>query len=271
MIILHAEGQTCNKFFTYLKYLGDSLESGEKIVILSPDADIQYYPDLLSTKLIKFPFYFRFISNTIGYKNNIKVLYFLFGNKYITKLLKNAFKIIPGVSFIIAPTGSNKSKNYQKHDAEIKRRFTPTQEIMKSVESVFDIKRLSTQIICGVHIRYGDYKNWEGGKYYFSVQQYHAKMLEVKEIFSNKNVAFFISSNEKIDLSEFSGCDCFTIPNSNAPKDLYGLGLSDYLIGPPSTFSGWASYYGNKPLYFIEDPNNKIEISSFKHVFDMWE
>ncbi|MDD4728555.1 MAG: hypothetical protein PHN55_07370 [Dysgonamonadaceae bacterium] len=270
MIILNAAGQTCNKFFTYLKYLGDSLETGEKIVILSPDVSLQHYPNLINSKQIKFPFYFKVISNVIGYQKNIKYLYFLFGNRYSIKFLNSFFKLIPRVRFINAPTGSNKSKNYNKHTTEIKNIFTPNQQIIQNVESVFNEIRITHQIICGVHLRYGDYKTFEGGKYYYSEDQYHSKMLEIKEIFPDQNVAFFISSNEKIDLSKFSECNCFTIPNSNAAKDLYGLSLTDYIIGPPSTFSGWASYYGNTPLYFIEDISEEIKKESFFQIFDIW-
>ena len=270
MIILHAEGQTGNKFFTYLRYLGDSFESGEKIIILSPDVSLQHYPNFTGSKLIKLPFYFKSVSRVIGYQKNIQVLYYLLGNKYITKLLSIFFKIIPNVQFIVAPTGSNKSRNHFKHTTEIKKIFTPSIEIIKSVEAIFDEIHSTHQIICGVHLRFGDYKIFQGGKYYFNQEQYLSKMSEVKEVFPDKKVAFFISSNEKIDLSFFKGCDCFTIPNSNAAKDLYGLSLADNIIGPPSTFSGWASYYGNTPLYFIEDIKNKIEISSFFQIFDVW-
>lgn len=271
MIILHAEGQTGNKFFTYLRYIGDSLETGEKIIILSPDISIRHYPGFFRTKLVKFPFYFKSVSKVIGYQNNIKLLYYLFGNKYATRLLKIVFKLVPGMRFIVAPTGSNKSKNHFKHRAEIKKIFTPSLQVTQNVESVFDKILTTHHIICGVHLRFGDYKTFHGGKYYFSKQQYHSKMLEVKEIFPDKKVAFFISSNETIDLSIFEECDCFTVPDGNATKDLYGLILANYIIGPPSTFSGWASYYGNTPLYFIEDLNKKIKKSSFFHIFDVWD
>lgn len=270
MIILHAEGQTGNKFFTYLRYIGDSLESKEKIVILSPDISIQHYPNFLNTKIILFPFYFKSVSRVIGYKNNINYLYYLFGNKFSTNFLKIILKVIPNIQFIVAPTGSNKSLNHFKHSAEIKKIFTPSLQITRMVQSIFNEKRITHQVICGVHLRFGDYKTFQDGKYYYSLKQYHSKMLEVKSIFYDYEVAFFISSNEKIDLSVFTECDCFTIPDGNATKDLYGLSLSDYIIGPPSTFSGWASYFGNTPLYFIEDIDRIIEKDSFFQIFDVW-
>lgn len=270
MLILHAEGQTGNIFFTYLRYIGDCLETGEKIIVLSPDLSLEHYPNLIKSRLIYFPFYFKTFSNIIGSKNNIKALYYLFGNKYITKLLKYFFIIIPNVQYIIAPTGSNQSKNHFKYTDKIRKIFTPNQQTTKSVEAIFNEKRITHQIICGIHLRFGDYKTFQGGRYYFSQEQYHSKMLEVKEIFHDQRVAFFISSNEKINMSVFNGCDCFSIPNSNAVKDLYALSISDYIVGPPSTFSGWASYYGDTLLYFIEDIEKRININSFFQIFDVW-
>jgi hypothetical protein len=35
----------------------------------------------------------------------------------------------------------------------------------------------------------------------------------------------------------------------SAVEDLYSLARCDYLLGPPSTFSLWASFYGNVPLH----------------------
>jgi hypothetical protein len=34
-------------------------------------------------------------------------------------------------------------------------------------------------------------------------------------------------------------------------EDLYALASCDYIIGPPSTFSQWASFYGNVPRYMV--------------------
>ena len=164
MLILHAAGQTCNKFFTYLKYLGDSFETGERIAVLSPDISLIHYPNLITSKQIQFPFYYKSISKIIGYQNNIKTLHYLFGNKYVTKLLNSVFKIIPGMHFIIEPTGSNKSKNHFKYAVEIKEIFKPSKKIILNVETTFKEKRNTHQVICAVHLRYGDYKTFQGGK-----------------------------------------------------------------------------------------------------------
>lgn len=270
MKILHAHGQTCNKFFTYINYLADSLESGETIVILSPDVTLRHYPALKNAEILKFPFYSEFFAKNIGYNRLIKWLDRCFANRYSLKFLSLFSKIIPFTNFIEATTGSYSSPNRIKYHATLKALFTPDPTLTKKVESIFRKEREDHDVICGVHIRYGDYRTWQGGRYYYSPQQYHLLMLNVLKLFHGQSVAFFISCNENLDLSVFPGCNCFTIPESNSTEDLYGLSNCDLMMGPPSTFSGWASYYADKLLYFIEDPNAEIKTSSFKKITEIW-
>lgn len=271
MIILHTIGQTCNKFFIYLGYMGESVETGKKIIILSPDITIKDYPNLSKSTIIKFPFYSNRMVELFGYDNYLKFLRYIWENRFVVRFMSILFKLVPNTNFIIAASGTHKSRNHLKYDKEFKKMFKPDKLIISEVDKVFEQVRKNSEIICGVHIRYGDYKYWKDGKYYYSLEQYHKVMLNVKKIFPNKSVVFFISSNEKIDMKAFKGCTCFSIPNSSATKDLYGLSTTDYLIGPPSTFSGWASYYGNTPLYFIEDPNEEVSQESFKHILEIWK
>ncbi|MCY1723260.1 hypothetical protein OU798_23120 [Prolixibacteraceae bacterium Z1-6] len=270
MIILHAEGQTCNRFFTYLNFIADSFETGEKIVILAPDVSFKDYPHLRNLNILKFPFYSDILVKLVGYDTYIKFLQKVLGNTYSLRFLLYLFKIFPSVRFIKAATGSYKSKKRFIHEIKLKQLFTPRFQIMSEVNSIFESKRTDFDLICGVHLRYGDYRIWLHGKYCYTEEQYHELMLNIKRLFPGRSIAFFISSNEKIDLSLFTDCNCFIITNSTPTKDLYGLSISDYIIGPPSTFSGWASYYGNTPLNFIENPNKEIELSSFKHISEIW-
>lgn len=270
MLIIHAEGQTCNKFFIYLNFIGACIESGEKIVILSPDITIKDYSNFYHSNIIKFPFYNDRIACCFGYKNYINFLKIIWCNKYILRLLSVLFRWVPGIDFVISSSGSHKSKKHLKYAIELKNIFRPNFDIRSEVDFMFLKIKASYEIICGVHIRRGDYKLWNDGKYYYSIKQYHSFMLNIKKIFPNQTVAFFITSNNDIDLSSFSDCVCFDITNKNPAKDLYGLSCCNYIIGPPSTFSGWASYYGNTPLCFIENPDEEMTQSSFKHILEIW-
>lgn len=271
MIVLHAKGQTCNKLFTYSSFISDSFDSNEKIVILSPDITFKDYPSFAKLSFVIFPLYFDSVSRIIGYKRYIKFLRLLGGNKYSLKLIATILKPFPSIKVIIAPTGKYKSKNTEKYKHELRKIFKPRATIINHVNSYFIRVRKSTNIICGVHIRRGDYKFWNNGRYCYTEEQFFKIMKLIENMFSDQIVTFFISSNEKVDFYKFKTVDYFSIPNGEATMDLYGLSLCDYIIGPPSTFSGWASYYGNKPLYFIENPEDGISISSFKYITEIWK
>ena len=65
-------------------------------------------------------------------------------------------------------------------------------------------------------------------------------------------MAFLICSDEPQHGGDFARMNVH-FGTGHAIEDLYALARCDYLIGPPSTFSAWASFYGKVPLYFIED------------------
>ena len=48
--------------------------------------------------------------------------------------------------------------------------------------------------------------------------------------------------------------------------DLYCMASCDGIIGPPSTFSQWASFYGKVPLSFIFTKDDVIQLREYKHV-----
>ena len=121
-----------------------------------------------------------------------------------------------------------------------------------------------------MHIRRGDYAIFEGGKYFFDFEEYRDIMDHLVSLYSNRKIAFFISTNEKYDPEIF---ECFTICKSNfntAAHDLYALSLCDRIVGPLSTFSRWASWYGNVPLAFVERNQRNLTDSSFSVISDFY-
>ena len=270
MKIIQAEGQTCNQFWIYSNFFADCIDKNEKIIILAPDVSICDFPDMYNCDLISFPFYNIKIAVLFGHKRYIKLLYNLFANKY-SKLFLNFFlNKFPGVSYVSAGVDCEKSKYRIKHKTKLKYIYTPKFSIRDTVDGFFSELRKRFDLVIGIHVRLGDYKTYLDGKYYYTMEEYHIIMLQVKNIFKGKKIVFFISSNENIDFNVFQGCNCINIPNSSAIKDLYGLSKTDFIIGPPSTFSAWASFYGDVLLYFVEDPEYKFSASDFINIMDVW-
>jgi hypothetical protein len=77
-------------------------------------------------------------------------------------------------------------------------------------------------------------------------------------------LSFIICTNEKNIL--LPATQNFSVLNEERHfvEDLYLLAKCDYIIGPPSTFSLWASFYGSKPLYMIRDLETNITDEIFK-------
>ena len=151
-------------------------------------------------------------------------------------------------------------ENFKKHRPLLLNAWMPNKHYHDNTEQYFNKYKTGNDLLIGVHLRGGDYRNFEGGKWYYSPDQYYEKMKEVAtlEIFRNKRIAFVICTNEK-DVSLPSAGN-FSVFNEERHfmEDLYLLAKCDYIIGPPSTFSIWASFYGNKPLYMIREQETKI-------------
>lgn len=150
----------------------------------------------------------------------------------------------------------------QKYADDIRTLFKPKPHYFSHINSFILNAKKDTEILIGVHIRYGDYRHAWGGSHFFELEEYRAVMLNVKALFSNQQVKFVICSNEKIDLSVFDPLDYIMAPGHEL-EDMYILSNCDYIFGPHSSYSLWASFYGQKPLYVLRDSKLKISLNHF--------
>jgi len=145
--------------------------------------------------------------------------------------------------------------NQEKHKQLLLDTWVPDKQYQEGVESDFKKYKNEHDLLIGVHIRGGDYKKFEKGKWYYTPEEYYKKMQEVAalEIFRNKRIAFVVCTNEK-NIS-MPGTEKFSVfsEERHSIEDLYLLAKCDYIMGPPSTFSIWASFYGAVPLLMIKD------------------
>lgn len=149
----------------------------------------------------------------------------------------------------------------QKHQPVIRSFFTPCRRYLEHAKEAVDRARRGTDHLVGVHIRQTDYRKFAGGKYHFSHETYRRVMEEVARQLPGRT-GFLICSDEPIPTECFS--DLHVTASTGHPiEDNAALAACDYLVGPPSTFSHWASYYGNVPLFFIEHMNATPQLSDF--------
>lgn len=124
------------------------------------------------------------------------------------------------------------------------------------------INRKEFEVI-GVHIRRGDYRYWQNGKYYFSddvYQNYMDNLTEKVAVHSHKKPFFIIFSNEPVSLAQREN---MLISHNEWYIDHMLMSQCDRLIGPPSTFSLWASYIGKVNYYHFKDGSGIIHWENF--------
>jgi len=265
-IICDAPGQTCNRLWSYVATIAECVVKQKRMMILFCDYTIEDFPNFRNCPFIYFPFYHKWYLERGNGWNNFKGL--TWKATHNTKLDKIYF-------FFGFFKGWYTRRNVQyipQAKSEIIKIFTPKESIVLKANELFSKIRTNADIIIGVHIRRGDYKTWNNGLFYYSISQYHEFMLRLQHLYSDKKVVFFISSNEILSDSQFEGCQCFYYRKgeTSAILDLYSLSLCDRIIGPFSTFSRWASFYGEKPLCFLETADQIFTEESFSVIVDFF-
>lgn len=124
-------------------------------------------------------------------------------------------------------------------------------------------------ILCGVHIRRGDFSKWRNGEYNFKISEYASLMRKFVVNFPNHEVRFLICSDERVEQKSFQGLPV-VYSNGSEIEDMYLLSRCNYIIGPDiSSYSKWASFYGSVPRLGINDIDSPVNIDAFKVAYQL--
>lgn len=135
----------------------------------------------------------------------------------------------------------------KKHHTKIKELFRPKEEYCKPGEDLINNLRKTYKNVVGVHIRQGDYKTWNDGKYYFSNHEVANILKDYLDKTNGHNKTFFvICSDGSIDPNQFQDINYVLGPGTEI-TDLHTLSLTNFIIGSNSTYNHWAAYYGSVP------------------------
>jgi hypothetical protein len=148
------------------------------------------------------------------------------------------------------------------HKQSIREFFSPVPEIQQRVAACIRRNRKDNKVLVGVHLRRGDYSKWSGGKYYYDDNVIRGLMQQMCQTLPERKIRFLLVSNQPVDQSNYAGFDIAKGPGDPV-GDLYSLAACDYIMGPPSTFTIWASFFGNVPLYSINDPSAALRLAGF--------
>lgn len=154
------------------------------------------------------------------------------------------------------------SELVQRHAEKIRAYFQPVEEIAHASRAAVARLRAQAGVVVGVHIRHGDYRTWKQGCYFYPAEQYATWMRSLAAQFPGQRVAFLVASDEPRTSAEFPGLTTGFGPGSPV-ADIYALAGCDYIFGPPSTYSQWASFQGNKPLLQLHHRDDPIRPDLF--------
>lgn len=275
MIIFYKHhNQLCNRLWAIIPAISLSLELNQRLIVLGAYKNyLKHFPNLI---------------------NNHKILFILNKRKFFnSNLLLRFWSIFDKFRVNMSYTEINKNKKIlilggwekrfesayiEKNKKQIIELFQPNKKIIKKISAKLSSNKEVLNI--GIHIRRGDYKDFFEGKYFYNIDFYYKFINECYNLFSNyyknKKFKFLICSNEKFDIHDPK---YFSLLNPSIKEkdvirfyedditDLYALASCDFIAGPPSTFTQWASFIGKPRFYQIDNqdlfPKN---ICDFKKV-----
>lgn len=151
-----------------------------------------------------------------------------------------------------------------RHGDMIRKIFRPNATYRAKVDHSIGALRQRCDQIVGVHIRRGDYQSFREGRYYYGDEVYRRVMSEICGQMQGRT-GFLIVSDSLISDTAFADFTYQAGPGREI-DDLYALAACDYIVGPPSTYSGWAALYGKKPLLHLDQANTPALLKLFSLV-----
>ncbi len=141
--------------------------------------------------------------------------------------------------------------------------FEPLPEIRAEAERAVAAARSRADAVVGVHIRHGDYASHLDGRFFYPVPTYLRLMRDCQALLAPQRVAFLIFSNAEHAATEFAEFDATPGPGGLV-SDLHALSLCDRIIGPPSSYSSWAAFYGRVPIARVQEPDRTLTSVDFE-------
>ena len=274
IIIGFKYGDLCNRLFLFSQFIANSIEYDYQLLNPAFDEFRQYFcatsrDDFgkyrISVKFGNAYRVFNFIINALK-RSRFTASRFheyielaeseeldLSSEHFIEKIKNKNFILISGWLF-------RDPQNFIKYADSIRFFFTPVSPYKENVEIFMRRCKSKSDVVVGIHIR-----KFIERTYYWDDDVYYDKMEQIKQqvVKLGKSVSFLVCSNEKVTVTSNESLD-ITLGTNHFIEDLYSFAKCDYLIGPPSTYSMWASFYGKVPLLFLTIPNQQVNLSDFK-------
>ena len=264
MIMPHPYGRMANRLILSTAFIIQAEEQGDSFLHL---AFADYFRYFEGTKHSPFLYYCasRFVShpkrkvfgcvNIWNTNDKRDEIYSLDQPVFLAKQHETRYLFVIGWSFRTPPAVC------LKHKPLIRKIFTPIPKHREAVARLSEKLRAGADHVVGVHIRQTDYKKFANGKFFYSLDVYRHAMRAVESQLKG-STRFLLSSDTTLDPAAFKAFDII-LGTGHPVEDNYALATCDYIVGPPSTYTAWASYYGDVPKQFIQSPDSEMSLANF--------
>ncbi|HBG05921.1 MAG: hypothetical protein A2075_04065 [Geobacteraceae bacterium GWC2_58_44] len=278
VVVAHPSGRLCNRLWLFANFIGNSCEYGYDLANIAFYEYAEHFENLKDDLFCRFPprpgttsgrylrrLLFELVRWPLRAFSTIRLVstpvhshvdirryrgaeraFDLRGVEWLSALRKRVV-FVEGLEF-------RDWESLVKYRREILEFLAPKTSYVGAAMMLVGKARAGTEcVLCGIHMRRGDYKRHKSGLWFYSIEQYAAKMREVQELFgSPKPVRFLVCSDESLHQDAFQGLPV-AFGSGRFMEELLALSQCDMILGPPSSFSAWASFYGDVPLRFLFD------------------
>jgi hypothetical protein len=158
----------------------------------------------------------------------------------------------------------------ERHEAEVRRLFAPAPAPLAAATAFLRELRERHDIVIGMHIRRGDYREFFEGRLYYSWTSYVRWAREAVEMFPSQRVAILVTGDDLIPSELFAGLPVIWASGSiNRGGHWFAsfleLSLCDFIIGAPSTFAACAAFLGNCPWLPLREADQVLKEKQMMH------
>jgi len=176
---------------------------------------------------------------------------------------------------IIAGWGLRDWNLLEKKESLIKKELRFNEKYQKISDDFINKIKEKHDLLIGVFMRQTDYKNYNDGKYYLQTEEYIVLMEKLKKRYSNRNLAFIVASDEPKNIEDFKNLPVYFSTGIMGGEGHYiesfiQLGMCDYVLTVPSTFSAWATFMGESKIIPVYDKKMLVRESEYfnNNIFD---
>ena len=146
-----------------------------------------------------------------------------------------------------------------RQEAAVRQYFQPAPRYAAAAGEYLGALRQRHGFIIGVHVRQGDYRTWEDGRFYFPIDQYEQWIGQALTLHADRNPVVVVVSDEPLAGTFGAGRPVQVRREREAFADWTVLSLCDVILCPPSTFPATAAFAGARPLWPVVRPDQVLD------------